>query len=259
MWTRLDLKTRAKKVLSESYWKAFLVSLIIVMVGGGDGGGSSSSGTNYTVTNSQFDLERFLLIGSIIFIGVLLFIAFRIFLGFGLEVGSRKYFIRASEGNSNLNHIKFAFKSGHIGNVIVSMLYRSILLLLWFLCLIIPGIIKSYAYRFVPYLLADNPGISPSRAIELSKKMTDGQKMDMFVLDLSFIGWYILGGLALGIGILFVNPYRDTTYSELYLVLRDNLIKSGVCSADDLNLQSTSDPKDIESDNWESVFDRYDD
>lgn len=259
MWTRLELKTRAKKVLSENYWKAFLVSLIIVLVGGGDGGGSSSSGTNYTVGNSQFDLEKVLLIGSIIFLGVILFIALRIFIGYGLEVGSRKFFIRASEGESNLNHVKFAFKSGHIGNVIVSMLYRSILLFLWLLCLIIPGIIKSYAYRFVPYLLADNPNLSPSRAIELSNKMTKGHKMDMFVLDLSFIGWYLLGGLALGIGILFVNPYRDTTYCELYLVLRDNLIKTEVCSASDLNLVTISDTKDIKSDNWESVFDRYDD
>ncbi len=72
----------------------------------------------------------------------------------------------------------------------------------------------------VPYILADNPSIGAERAIQLSNRMTGGEKWDMFVLDLSFLGWYILGMLALGIGVIFVNPYVDSTKAELYLILR---------------------------------------
>lgn len=116
------------------------------------------------------------------------------------------------------------------------MLYKSVLIILWTLLLIIPGIIKSYAYRMVPYILADNPEISHKRAIEISNAMTYGQKFDIFVLDLSFIGWYILGALALGIGVLFVNPYVNATEAELYLVLRQEAIDTGICSQEELNI-----------------------
>jgi uncharacterized membrane protein len=86
----------------------------------------------------------------------------------------------------------------------------------------------------VPYILADNPNIGSKRAIELSRNMTMGHKWDMFVLDLSFIGWYLLGLLALGVGILFVMPYENATNAELYLVLRNNATTSGYCSSGEL-------------------------
>ena len=60
--------------------------------------------------------------------------------------------------------------------------------------------------------------------------------MDMFVLDLSFIGWFLLGMLALIVGVLFVLPYQNATYAELYAVLRGNAISGGLCSADELEL-----------------------
>jgi uncharacterized membrane protein len=86
----------------------------------------------------------------------------------------------------------------------------------------------------VPYILADNPNIGYKRAIELSNNMTAGNKFNMFVLDLSFIGWYILGMLAFFIGTLFVLPYHFATEAELYLVLRKNALDSGLCSYDEL-------------------------
>jgi uncharacterized membrane protein len=66
--------------------------------------------------------------------------------------------------------------------------------------------------------------------------MMRGNKFDMFVLDLSFLGWYLLGTLCLGIGVFFVNPYAFATEAELYLVLRGNAIQSGMCRLDELNL-----------------------
>lgn len=79
-------------------------------------------------------------------------------------------------------------------------------------------------------------GIGTKRAVELSKQMTNGHKWNMFVLDLSFLGWYILGFLALGIGVLFVMPYDHSTKAELYKVLRQQALYDGLSSNKELNL-----------------------
>ena len=89
----------------------------------------------------------------------------------------------------------------------------------------------------VPYILADNPEIGHSRAIKLSNEMTRGEKWDIFVLDLSFLGWFILGSLAFGIGILFVQPYYDATNAELYIKLRQNAIDNGLTSKNELKIK----------------------
>ena len=95
-------------------------------------------------------------------------------------------------------------------------------LFLWTLLLIIPGIIKMYEYRFVPYILAENPDLNHNRVLDLSREMTAGEKMNIFILDLSFLGWFILGALFFGIGILFVQPYYDSVNAELYYKLKKN-------------------------------------
>ncbi|MCS4480575.1 DUF975 family protein [Clostridium botulinum] len=160
----------------------------------------------------------------------------RVVVGYMLEVGGRKFFIKAAEGETNMGYLGYCFKEGSYFGVLVTMLLRSIYTFLWTLLLVIPGIIKGYAYSMVPYILADNPSIGAERAIQLSNRMTDGEKWDMFVLDLSFLGWYILGMLALGIGVIFVNPYVDSTKAELYLILRKKAIENGSTSCEELNI-----------------------
>mgnify|MGYP006297391159 FL=1 len=66
--------------------------------------------------------------------------------------------------------------------------------------------------------------------------MTMGEKLDIFVLDLSFLGWYLLGALALGIGVLFVQPYYDATNAELYFKLREKAIERGITTAEELRI-----------------------
>ncbi len=88
----------------------------------------------------------------------------------------------------------------------------------------------------VPYILADNPKIGHKRAIALSNQMTMGEKWNIFVLDLSFIGWYILGALLMGIGVFFVQPYYDATSAELYLKLREKSLANGITTREELQL-----------------------
>lgn len=240
MWERKELKQRAKDVLRVTYWKAFLVSLIFAIVGGGSGAPSFNSGSS---SSSSSDIDwasfaPFLIAAGVIFLYVILFaFAFRIFLGFPLEIGSVRFFTQASyRREGNLNELGFAFNKSRYWDIIKAMFWKGFLLFLWYLLLIIPGIVKSYAYSMVPYILSENPNIGTNRAVDLSNQMTRGHKFRMFVLDLSFIGWVLLGALACGIGVLFVLPYMNATKAELYMALRHEAIGNGLTTEEELRL-----------------------
>ncbi len=87
---------------------------------------------------------------------------------------------------------------------------------LWTMLLIIPGIIKSFAYSMSWYILAENPDMKAKEAIEESKIITNGHKMDLFVLGLSFIPWILLCYVTLGIATFWVGPYMQLTYTNFY-------------------------------------------
>lgn len=244
MWTREELKYRAKNILRGNYWKAFLVSLVITLVAEGTGGSSGRAEGSRVPSNGVSILNHF----NINF-GVILAVIFGLAAAFivtallldilvfnPLEVGGRRFFVRSAQYLDSRRCFRYAFDGQNYLGIVGTMAVRNIFLFLWTLLLIIPGIVKSYAYRMVPYILADNPNIGTMRAIELSNRMTYGHKLDMFILDLSFIGWYILGALCFGIGIFFVKPYEHATNAELYLTLRQNAIERGDCSPWELNL-----------------------
>lgn len=224
MWNRWQLKDSAKTVLRGSYWKAFLVSLILAVASGQDIASFRYSEAH--VDGFSQGLDSLLSLPALtMLLGMLLSmslgaILISIFVLGPLEVGAQHYFLESTQMRFRLENVARGFSTGHYRNVVTVMLLRSIYNFLWYLLLIIPGIVKGYSYAMVPFLLAENPGIPPSRAIEMSIQMTGGHKWRMFVLDLSFIGWFLLGTLALGIGVLFVLPYYDTTRAQLYVALR---------------------------------------
>ncbi|MDF2988243.1 MAG: hypothetical protein K0R50_3753 [Eubacterium sp.] len=237
MWSRVDLKNRAKAVLRTNYWKAFLISLVIAFATGGNGSGSSNGGRNSFENHSGvwnmpdistgYVIAAILLIIAVASAVIVFFTCLRIFLGYPLEVGGRRYFIKSAQYDDNRGCFTFAFTGGRYKGIVLTMLLKGVKNFLWYLLFIIPGIVKAYSYSMVPYILAENPDIGASRAIELSKNMTDGHKMDMFILDLSFLGWYLLGFIAFVIGTFFVFPYHNATKAELYLVLKENAFNGG--------------------------------
>ncbi len=93
---------------------------------------------------------------------------------------------------------------------------------LWSLLFVIPGIIKAYAYSMAFYVRADHPEYNWKQCLQESMRITDGHKMELFVLDLSFIGWYFVGSLCLGIGTLWVAPYHETTKVLYYEAYKNN-------------------------------------
>lgn len=157
-----------------------------------------------------------------------------------LTVGYCRFLMESRQGNSPMSTLFSGFGNSYV-NVLVVQLLTGLKIFLWGLLFVIPGIVKAYEYRMVPYLLAENPYLSASRAQELSRRMTDGEKLDMLVLDLSFVGWYIVAGLVeaavgwcfgiVGLGwvnigavaIMAVYSYSQSTGAELYAALRAKL------------------------------------
>jgi uncharacterized membrane protein len=122
-------------------------------------------------------------------------------------------------GTSKIESLFDGFRKG-LGNNIVAGILVSLFTFLWSLLLIIPGIVKSYSYAMTFYILADNPDMAPTEAINKSKEMMKGNKWRLFCLDFSFIGWYLLSFLTLGILLLWVNPYSMQARVEFYESLK---------------------------------------
>ena len=100
--------------------------------------------------------------------------------------------------------------------IFTNILLTHIYILLWTLLLIIPGIIKSLSYAMTPFVLRDNPEMKNNAAIELSMKLMDGHKGELFWLYLTFIGWGILCILTLGIGYFWLAPYMQASMAQFY-------------------------------------------
>lgn len=100
--------------------------------------------------------------------------------------------------------------------------FTTLFTFLWSLLLIVPGIIKSFSYAMAMYIWSENKEMGALEAINKSKKMMDGHKMDYFVLGLSFIGWILLGCITLGIALIYVIPYMETTMANFYNSIKDS-------------------------------------
>lgn len=97
-----------------------------------------------------------------------------------------------------------------------TLLLQAVYTALWSLLLVIPGIIKQYSYRMTAFVLEDRPELKYNGAIERSMKLMKGHKMKLFLLDLSFIGWFLLCVPTFGIGLLWVFPYYWSSQAAFY-------------------------------------------
>ena len=105
---------------------------------------------------------------------------------------------------------------GHFFKKWAASLLVGLYTFLWSLLLLIPGLIKSYAYAMTPYIMQEKPKMGINEAITRSREMMDGHKWQLFMLDLSFIGWMLLSVLTLGIALVYVWPYYQAARAEFY-------------------------------------------
>ena len=168
------------------------------------------------------------IVGVLAIIGILL----SIFLYMPMEVGCRRFFIKNLNEKAQLKEVAFGYDNNY-KNVVKTLFLRSLIVFLLSLLLVIPGIIMSYAYRMVPYILAENPDMKTRHIFKHSRELMKGNKWKAFVLDLSFIGWVLLSVLTMGLlYIFYVGPFYHSTCAALYETLeyKKNMTEEVVAS-----------------------------
>jgi len=154
------------------------------------------------------------------------------FIGFILSgpalVGFSVYLLDVVENDKSKGdqlELLLAGVKNNFANALIAFILQMIFVFLWSLLFLIPGIIKALAYSQVFYVLAEDPSLSPTEALSKSQELMRGHKMRLFWLSLTFIGWFILGILTFGIGLIFVIPYYQTTMAYFYVDLRGEKVK----------------------------------
>ena len=236
MWTRKLLKENAKIAFKRNYWTCVIVSIILMLVGGGVEGGSFSTnfstGSNgsdigYNITGKEFILMTMVLVGVLIVL--VISCVFSAFITNVVKVGGKRYFMENREHKTQIGQVFYGFQCGNYKNIVKTMFLKDLYILGWTCLFIIPGIIKSYSYKLVPYIMAENPSLSSDEAIKLSSTMMRGNKLEAWVLELSFILWDILNAFTIGVlGIFYLNPYKHATYAEFYTAVKAIAIGNGV-------------------------------
>jgi len=228
MWSIGELKMRGKLAMKANYWAAVLVALVL----GAATRGQYGMTMRITPQNVDIDVdpesvktflmehpELVLAAVGIFSTAMLISMLFKILVFNPVQVGCWNFYIRNSFGQGRLEDMKEGFRSW--GEKALTMFLKDLFIFLWSLLFLIPGIIKGYSYMMVPFLLAENPGLSGTEALRRSQEMMRGQKWNAFMLDLSFLGWDLLAILTCGIlWVFYVNPYRNCTRAELYIRLR---------------------------------------
>ncbi len=247
---RALLKQNARISFKKKHGDSIVVALIMSLFAGGSFSFNFGSGTSgesdyyYEYSSDSFeeafsDIPEEFLIGFITgFIGItLLFSLAGIFLAPIFTVGGNRFFLKLRKDvHTGIGEVTGNFKDGNYWNIVKIFFFKNLKIALWTLLFIIPGIIKSYEYFLVDYILAVRPDIDKKTAFNMSKQLMNGHKMDAFVLGLSFIGWELLGGLfTCGIlNIVYVNPYMYATFNEFYCYVRGDGISKGIITPMDL-------------------------
>lgn len=211
--TRKELKDNAKQSLRGNWGWAIIVFLITAIIFGiftGAGHWLDETYINYDGTNIFYQFAS--PIGSILlwigsFIGLSRNIAF-------LE-------LRDDQKEEKPYMAAFSvFTENRFGPELINFVLVSIFTFLWTWLLIIPGIIKAYSYSMTPYIVKDmvasDKQVGATDGINASKELMKGHKMNLFIFDLSFLGWNILAAITCGLGYLWVTPYYQTAKANFY-------------------------------------------
>ena len=185
------LKTNAKKQLGGGIFKEnWLMSIVVLLIEG-----AILSAVSFTG------------VGALLLMGPFMYGVSKIFLN--LVYGETKI---------NLDSLFDGFRDDFGGTLLIGLM-ESIFIMLWSMLLIVPGIIASYSYAMAFYIKVDHPDYDWQACIKSSKEMMKGHKWELFVLDLSFIGWICVGFLTFGIGLFWVSPYMEVTRANFYAYL----------------------------------------
>ena len=224
-----DYRAIARRALTGFWGVALGVTLLAVLLGGVSSGFNFNININLNDNDFIFDSDLFhytrhyapeqlmhvlwQLTPLITFFSMLSLVQFII--GGSVQIGLCRFYLHRLDGRpAEVGDLFSAFDI--FGRALWLRILMGLKIFAWTLLFIIPGIVAALRYAMAPYILAENPQLTASQAIELSKQMMDGKKGDLFVLNLSFIGWALLAGLTFGIGLLWLNPYMGMSETAFY-------------------------------------------
>ena len=228
-----DFRQIARDALSGKWMIAVLVGLVAMLLGGT---GSDGPRVNLNIdgygahANFEFagqtifstggglnsDIGAFL-VGSAIYITIAAIVMAVVYfvLGSIISVGYARFNLDLVDRGEPGFETLFGYFT-YWKTTAIARLLQSVYVLLWSLLLIIPGIVATYSYAMTEFILAENPELTASEAISKSKEMMNGNRWRLFCLHFSFIGWDILSSLTLGIGNLWLRPYKNAANATFY-------------------------------------------
>ena len=209
-----ELRRIARENLSGNWGLSIGVSFMAIMLGG-----LITNAGNFSVSynaDTMHDLPGILVtyLKAAASVGSALSLV-QFILGGTINLGYAQYLLK--QYNKANFEFRDLFSQFHrFGQGFAQHFLRGLYTALWMLLFIIPGIIKAISYSMTPFIMAENPDMTAKDAINASKELMHGHKMDLFLLGLSFIGWSLLSILTLGIGSIFLNPYINAAYAAFY-------------------------------------------
>lgn len=193
MFNRIEFKERAKAQLGGGIFTGnWLFAVIVVLLSGAIIGAVSFTG-----------------IGALLVTGPI---------AYGLAYLFLK---QARDGQQmDLGSLFKGFTDDFGGNFLLALL-EGIFVFLWSMLFVIPGIVKAYSYSMIYFIKVDHPDFDWRRCFEESKRITRGHKWDLFVMDLSFLGWAIVGSMCFGVGTLWVEAYMTAAKAQAYEAIKN--------------------------------------
>ena len=222
-----ELRAKAWNSLKGKYWLAFFVLLVMGVLGSIGNGFVNLAQSIADIINmvDPSEMDSTMELGALVVgaaasaFGIAGFLV-NTFVQNAATVGQANYFIKNTDSKPSFADAFSGFKVRYFRNI-GTMLLVGIKVVLWSMLLIIPGIIKTYEYAIIPYILADDPEISSKDAFKKAREMMKGNKWRLFKLNFSFAGWYILCFLTIGLGTFFLIPYLNAASAEFYVELKN--------------------------------------
>lgn len=231
MWNRAELKMRGNMAFKKNYVSAVVVALLMGIFGtvSGESSARRVSENSDIYSGNLFNVGMITgLLAGIATVVILIVLVAKVFVGNLLKMGGYRFFILNQTAQPGIGTLLDGFRSGHYVNIVLTMFLRDLFTTLWSLLLVVPGIVKYYEYLMVPYIIAENPAMDYKEAFQISKQMMDGEKMEAFIMDLSFLGWYLLSAVTCGLlAIFYVNPYVQASFAEMYTFNKQKAYQEG--------------------------------
>ncbi len=251
---RVQLKETAKALLKKNHWLCVGVSFIVTLLGGATSSAPTFS-FNFNTTTSvdgptdiqglpsfipdmqEESIPLFILL-FLVFFGVAMVAGFAInaFVGSQVKVGSCRFFLKHRKNHPvEVGELFKSYSDKTFINVAKVSIIKNLSIFLWSALCVIPGIIKTYEYAAVDYILSVNPSMDYKRALDLSKRIMNGHKMELFELQFSFLGWHLLSIFTCGLlSIFYAMPYQLIAEAEFFAYVRELAIFNGVISYNDI-------------------------